>query len=168
VSSKGLVTAIAEGTAIIEATSEGQTGALALTVTTATDSNIVVTIAIPTGNIPLGDTLSVVATARSPMPITTVIATAGGQQLSLIYGLIGPPGHQVPAWIGTMNLASLHFGLYDLVVTATDIQGHHGVTSVTFERNPRVAGGSKVPTPNKQRVIPIPNTITKPDGRTRP
>ena len=168
VSSKGLVTAIAEGTAIIEATSEGQPGALALTVTSATDSNIVVTIAIPTGNIPLGDTLSVVATARSPMPIATVIATAGGQQLSLIYGLVGPPGHQVPAWIGTMNIASVHFGLYDLVVTATDIQGHHGVTSVTFERNPRVAGGGKVPTPNKQRVIPIPNTITKPDGPTRP
>ena len=67
-----------------------------------------------------------------------------------------------------MNLASLHFGLYDLVVTATDIQGHHGVTSVTVQRNPRVAGGGKVPTPNKQRVLPIPNTIAKPDGRTRP
>lgn len=168
VSSTGLVTALAEGTAIIAATSEGQTGALALTVTTATDSNIVVTIAIPTGNIPLGDTLSVVATARSPFPIATVVVTAGGQQLALIYALVGPAGHQAPAWIGTMNLASLRFGQYDLVVTATDNHGHHGVTSVTFERNPRVAGGGRLPTPNKQRVIPTPNTIKKPDGRTRP
>ena len=164
VSSTGLVTALAEGTAIIEATSEGQTGALALTVTTATDSNIIVTIAIPAGIIPVGDTLSVVATARSPFPIVSVGATAGGQQLALIYSLVGPSGHQVPAWIGTMNLASLRFGQYDLVVTATDSRGHHGVTSVTFERNPRVAGGGKVPTPNKQRVIPLPHTIKKPDG----
>ena len=168
VSSTGLVTALSEGTVIIEATSEGHTGALALTVTTATDPDIVVTIAIPTGNIPLGDTLSVVATARSLFPVTGVAITAGGQQLALIYGLVGPAGHQVPAWIGTMNLASLRFGQYDLVVTATDNRGHHGVTSVTFQRDPRVAGGGKVPTPNKQRMTPVPDTIRQPDGRVRP
>ena len=170
VSSTGLVTALGEGTAIIEATSEGQTGALALTVTTATDPDIVVTIALPMGNIPVGDTLSVVATARSFFPITNVGVTAGGQQLALIYAVIGvgPSGRLSMAWIGTMNLASLRFGQYDLVVTAIDSRGHRGVTSVTFDRNPRVAGGGKVPTPNKQRIAPIPATAKKPDGRNPP
>ena len=170
VSSTGLVTALGEGTAIIEATSEGQTGALALSVTTATDPDIVVTIALPMGNIPVGDTLSVVATARSLFPITNVMATAGGQQLALIYAVIGvgPSGRLSMAWIGTMNLASLRFGQYDLVVTATDILGHHGVMSVTFQRDPRIAGGGRLPTPNKQRMAPVPDTFSRPDGRTPP
>ena len=170
VSSTGLVTALGEGTAIIEATSEGQTGALALSVTTATDPDIVVTIALPMGNIPVGDTLSVVATARSLFPITNVMVTAGGQQLALTYGVIGvgPSGRLSMAWIGTMNLASLRFGQYDLVVTATDILGHHGVMSVTFQRDPRIAGGGRLPTPNKQRMAPVPDTFSRPDGRTPP
>ena len=170
VSSTGLLTALGEGTAIIEATSEGQTGALALTVTTATDPDIVVTIALPMGNIPVGDTLSVVATARSLFPITNVMVTAGGQQLALTYGVIGvgPSGRLSMAWIGTMNLASLRFGQYDLVVTATDIVGHHGVMSVTFQRDPRIAGGGRLPTPNKQRMAPVPDTFSRPDGRTPP
>ena len=170
VSSTGLVTALGEGTAIIEATSEGQTGALALTVTTATDPDIVVTIALPMGNIPVGDTLSVVATARSLFPITNVVVAAGGQQLALIYAVIGvgPSGRLSMAWIGTLNLASLRFGQYNLVVTATDVRNHHGVTSVTFERDPRVVGGGRLPTPNKQRMTPVPDTVRKPDGRTPP
>ena len=170
VSSTGLLTALGKGTAIIEATSEGQTGALALTVLTATDPDIVVTIALPMGNIPVGDTLSVVATARSLFPITNVVVAAGGQQLALIYAVIGfgPSGRLSMAWIGTLNLASLRFGQYNLVVTATDVRNHHGVTSVTFERDPRVAGGSRLPTPNKQRMTPVPDTVRKPDGRTPP
>ena len=170
VSSTGLVTALGEGTAIIEATSEGQAGALALTVTTATDPDVVVTIALPMGNIPVGDTLSVVATAGSLFPITNVVVTAGGQQLALIYSVIGvgPSGRLSMAWIGTINLASLRFGQYDLVVTATDSRGHHGVMSVTFQRDPRIAGGGRVPTPNKQRMTPIPATARKPDGRNPP
>lgn len=168
VSATGLVTSVGEGTAIIEATSEGQSGALALTVTTGTDPEIVVTIAEPTASIPVGDTLAIVATARSLLPITGVMVTAGGQQLALIYGLVGRPDHGAPAWIGTINLASLRFGQYDLVVTATDIRGHRGVSSVTFERNPRSAGGSKVPTSNKQRTAPLPDSAGKPNGRTPP
>ena len=168
VSSTGLVTAISEGTAIIEATSEGQSGALALTVTAGTDPDIVVTIAEPQGSIPVADTLTIIATARSILPITGVVVTAGGQQLALIYGLVGRADHLSPAWIGTMNLAALRFGRYDLVVTATDVRGHRGVSSITFERNPRAAGGSKVPTSNKQRMTPLPDSVRKPDGRTRP
>ena len=168
VSSTGLVTAISEGSAIIEATSEGQMGALALTVTTPTDPGIVVTIAVPSANIPIGDTLSVVATARSLFPITGVVATAGGQQLALILSPVGPAGHTSLAWIGTINLASVRFGQYDLVVTATDVRGHRGVSSITFERNPRAAGGSKVPTSNKQRMTPVHDSASKPDGRTPP
>ena len=166
VSATGLVTAVGEGTAIVEATSEGQSGALALTVTTGTDPEIVVTIAVPSGSIPVADTLTIVATARSLLPITGVVATAGGQQLALILGTVGRLN--ALAWIGTMNLASLRFGQYDLVVTATDIRGHRGVTSITFERNPRAAGGSKVPTSNKQRTTPLPDSAGKPDGRTPP
>ncbi len=166
VSATGLVTSVGEGTAIIEATSEGQSGALALTVTTGTDPEIVVTIAEPTASIPVGDTLAIVATARSLLPITGVVATAGGQQLALILAPVGRLN--ALAWIGTMNLASLRFGQYDLVVTATDIRGHRGVSSVTFERNPRSAGGSKVPTSNKQRTAPLPDSAGKPNGRTPP
>ncbi len=166
VSARGLVTSVGEGTAIIEATSEGQSGALALTVTTGTDPEIVVTIAEPTASIPVGDTLAIVATARSLLPITGVVATAGGQQLALILAPVGRLN--ALAWIGTMNLASLRFGQYDLVVTATDIRGHRGVSSITFERNPRSAGGSKVPTSNKQRTAPLPDSAGKPNGRTPP
>ena len=150
VSTKGLLAALATGTAIIEAASEGQRGALALTVTAALDTEVVVAIAVPTEQITVGDTMFVVATARSPAPITKVVASVGGQQAALTFGLI-PPNGRAPVWFGTMNLTSLRFGRYDVVVTATDSRDHRGARSVTITRNPRAVGGTSSPPAGKQR-----------------
>ena len=162
VSVTGLVATLGEGMAIIEATSEGKRGALALTVTTAVDTEIVVSIGLPVDNIPVGDTMDVVAAVRSRYPITSVVASVGGKQAAMTFGRF--KSVRVPVWATAMDLSSFRFGNYDVVVTATDSRGHRGVTSKAFYRNPLTAGGGgKAPPANKQLQPAVRDHFGKPD-----
>jgi len=148
VSISGRVNALATGTAIIEAISEGKHGAFALSVTAAIDTDIVVFIPIPVAHLVVGDTMTVITTVQSPFPIVSVIAIAGGKQTPMRFGPIGGGG-RAQGWSVTLDLSTIPIGPYDLVVIATDAREHRGLLTVPFERNPKVAGGSKGPTGNK-------------------
>lgn len=154
VSPLGVVTALAAGTAIVEATSETRQGAVSISVTAAPDTEIVVTIPTPTPGAVVGDTMTVIATVQSLHPMVGAVASVGGQTTTLTFGEIsgvGPKGEGPPpmGWSAILNLSSLPFGPYALVITATDTRGHRGVSAVAFVRNPRVPGGSKSPSGGK-------------------
>jgi hypothetical protein len=148
VSPTGLVTALAAGTAILEATSESKHAAVALTVTAPIDTEITLTIASPVARTTVGDTMTVIATVQSLYPIVSVTASVGGQPATLTYGPIGGSG-RANGWSAPMILSTLAYGPYAVIVTATDTRGHRGVAAVAVERNPKVAGGTKTPTSNK-------------------
>ncbi len=147
VSPNGLVTALGVGTAIVEATSEEGRGAMVFNVTAAIDTEIVVSIMTPVAGAVVGDTLAVASSVRSLHPITSVVARVGGQPTSLTFGSL--PGSGKPGWYATLEISTLPFGPYAIVVTATDSRGHSGVMAVAFVRNPRVPGGSKSPSGGK-------------------
>jgi hypothetical protein len=148
VSPTGLVTAFAPGTAILEATSEAGRGAMVIHVSAPIDTEIVVSVMVPTADAVVGDTIPVVSTVRSLYPITSVVASAGGQQVPMVFGPIGGEG-RAQGWSVSMDISTLAFGAYAITVTATDSRGHRGVRAVPFVRNPRVPGGSKTPPGNK-------------------
>lgn len=150
VSPLGVVTALAAGTAIIEATSETRRGAMSMSVTAAADTEIVVSLPTPISGAVVGDTMTVTATIQSRYPIVGVVASVGGQATVLAYGEIsgvGPKGEGPPpmGWTANLDLSSLPFGPYALTITATDSRGHRGASAVAFVRNPRVPGGTKPP-----------------------
>lgn len=154
VSPLGVVTALAAGTAIIEATSETARGAMSISVTAATDTEIVVSIPTPISGAVVGDTMTVITTVQSRYPIVGVVASVGGQVTVLVYGEIGgvgPKGEGPPpmGWTANLDLSSLPFGPYAMVVAATDSRGHRGALAVAVVRNPRVPGGSKPPSGGK-------------------
>jgi hypothetical protein len=154
VSPQGLITALESGVAIIEVTSEMRRAAVAIAVTAATDTEIVVTVPVPAPQTIVGDSIDVVATVQSLYGVVSVEASAGGQISSMRYGPIsgtGPKGTGEPpmGWSVTVDLSTLPFGAYAMVVTAIDSRGHRGVRAVPFVRNPRVPGGSKTPPGNK-------------------
>ncbi len=148
VSASGLVTAIATGTAIIEAVSETQHGATALAVSAAQDPDIQLFLAAPIPNLTVGDTVSVVATVTSLFPLVSVTASVGGSAITLVSQPIGARGNGV-GWVGTVNISTLAYGPYVLLVSATDTRGHVGTVTAPIVRNPKVAGGTKGPTANK-------------------
>lgn len=148
VSPNGFVTALSAGTAIIEATSESRRGAMVISVTAAVDTEIVVNVMVPVAGAVVGDTLDVVSTVRSLFPITSVVASAGGQQAALTFGPIGGEG-RAQGWSTLFDVSTLPFGAYTLLVTATDNRGHRGLRAVAFVRNPRVPGGAKPPSGSK-------------------
>jgi hypothetical protein len=149
VSATGVVTAHAPGSVLIEATSEGLHGAVALEVTPEVDSAIVVTIPAPLPNVTVGDTMAVAVVVQSPFPIASVVATVGGKQLPLPYGPLGSPAKPYMGWGTTIQLTSLAYGPWMLVVTATDSRGHMGIATLPFVRNPKLTGGSKGPSSSK-------------------
>ena len=147
VSPTGLVTALGAGTCVVEASSEEGRGAMVFNVTAVIDTDIVVSIMTPVPGAVVGDTMAVASSVRSLYPITSVVAQIGGQQTSLTFGSL--PGSGKPGWYTTVEISTLPFGPYAIVVTATDNRGHHGVQAVGFIRNPRVPGGSKSPSGGK-------------------
>ncbi|MBL0169942.1 MAG: Ig-like domain-containing protein [Gemmatimonadaceae bacterium] len=154
VSPAGLVTALGVGTVVVEATSETRRGSVSVSVTAATDTEIVVSIPTPAPQVVVGDTMTVAATVQSLFPIISATAVVGGQPTTLLYGEIssvGPKAEGPPpmGWSAILDLSSLPFGPYALVITATDSRGHRGVSAVPFTRNPRVPGGSKAPSGGK-------------------
>lgn len=151
VSVDGVVTAIAEGSAIIEALSESKRGSFAINVTPAVDSLIVITVPYPYPQTTVGDTITAIAVVQSPYRIVSVTASMGGQPTPLSYGRIGSAaGIGTPmGWSAQMNLSTLPFGAYALVFTAIDEIGHRRVRAIPLVRNPTISGGTKTPTSNK-------------------
>ncbi len=141
VSANGLVTARASGTALIEATSDGTVGGTGVVVTGLLDPDVEVTVALPIPGTVVGDTVTVVATARSPATVSSVVAFVGGRQTALTFGPIG--SGRGSGWSGLVDLATLATGPYELVVTATDSRDHRGAASLAIDRNPTVAGGTR-------------------------
>lgn len=154
VSPLGVVTALRSGTAVIEAVSETRRGTFALSVSPVVDSAIVIGIPYPYPQSVVGDTITVVAVVMSPNAIVSVTAAMGGQPIAMRYGPIGNTGvlgngQQAMGWSVALNLTTLPFGPYALVVTATDDAGHRRVRAIPLVRNPRVDGGSKNPVGSK-------------------
>lgn len=154
VTANGTVTALAAGTAIIEAVSESRRGAFALTVTPAIDSSIVIGIPYPYPQSVVGDTITAVAVVQSSSEIVSVTASVGGQPTVMRYGPIGNAGvlgngQQAMGWSAQLNLTTLPFGPYALVITAIDVAGHRRLRALPIVRNPKATGGSKNPVGSK-------------------
>ncbi len=149
VSSSGVVTARGAGVAIIEASSEGQRGAMQVSVPTPVDSSIVVSVAAPIPGITIGDTVTVTATVRSAYPLVSVTMLIGSIPLDMTRTPVGALGYGV-AWVAFADISALPSGANSLVVTATDSRGMRGVLVVPFSHDPRVlGGGSKPPSSSK-------------------
>ena len=156
VSANGLVTALALGTVIIEATTEGQVAGAALTIIGEVDPSIVVAIASPVKNEVVGDSLKVYATAASDFPIALVVASVGSVQVQLSPIRVGFLGIGV-AWVGKLDISLLRFGQYTVTVIATDDRDRRGLGSVTFERDSRKGGAAgNPPSGNKQALPRVP------------
>ena len=149
VSSTGIVTARGPGVAIIEAVSEGQRGAMQVSVPTPVDSSIIVSVAAPIPGITLGDTVTVTASVRSQFPIVSVSMLIGSIPLDMTRTPVGALGSGV-AWVAFADISALPSGANSIVVTAIDSRGMRGVVVVPFSHDPRVlGGGSKPPSGSK-------------------
>lgn len=149
VSDAGLVTALAPGTVIVQAFSEGQVGAMTITVKDNLDASIVVTFALPAENELSGDTLRVQVGVKSVNPLASVVAVVGRFQTTLVFGLSGARGF-LPIWVGVIDITDLPTGPYQVMVTATDNRGARGVGSRQFLRDTRTGKGGSG-TPPKQK-----------------
>lgn len=149
ISMDGVVTARAAGAAIVEASSEGQRGATAITVRAPLDTSIQVQVSAPVAGAVLEDSVSVIATVRSLAPLDSVVLTISGRSFPMQVTLVGGAGIQQPTWTVTADISTLVFGPIALVVTATDNTGRRGVQVVPVIRNPRVPGGNKNPPGSK-------------------
>ena len=151
VSSTGLVTATGAGTALVEAVSEGQHGSATIIVADNVDPSIVVTFAAPVANALVGDTLKIVANATAPSGISSVIAEVGPTRkvvrLALMpVGALG--GNQL--YVGILDITDIHAGPCQILLTATDNRGGHGVATRQFKRDARLGkGGSSQQPPGK-------------------
>ena len=149
VAADGTVTARGAGSAIIEASSEGKRAAAMITVRTARDSSIVVTISTPEANTVFADSLGVTATVRSALPLASVVTTVAGSTFPMRVVSVANFGLPQPTWVVMADLSALPYGPLAVVVTATDIAGGQGVLVIPVVRNPRLVGGSKSPPANK-------------------
>jgi hypothetical protein len=147
VSASGLITAVAAGTAIIEATSEGQSGAAVITITGTLPGGVVVSIATPVKDVVVNDILLIHAVAYSEYPISGFVASVGSHQIPL-----SPVGKG--AWGGQMLLAGTLYGTFYVVLTATDAHNAIGIDSVEFVRKKIVLGGNG-PSSGRKRLVPV-------------
>lgn len=147
VSTGGLVRALAEGTAVIEATCEGKTASLPIRVVDNLDSGIVVTLAAPVVSDTVADTLLVLADVKHAHPLTTVIATVGPVSLALA---LTPVGRGTLLWMGKLILSDLRVGPYVLQVDATDSRGALGRATRAFTRKYQTGDGGKPPGPRSK------------------
>lgn len=149
VSATGVVTALAPGTVIVEATAGAARGATAIVVRKDVDESIVVTFAKPLPNQAVGDSVSIYVSVQSSAPLDSVVATVSRLSRHLVATPVGAMGTGI-AWIGTIDLSDLQFGPYVITATAYDQRGGTGIAAVTFVRNSRTgSGGSKPPPKNK-------------------
>ena len=149
VSDAGLVTARAPGTVIVQAFSEGQVGAMTITVNDNLDASIVVTFALPVENELIGDTLRVQVGVKSVNPLASVVAVVGRFQTTLVFGVVTSKGVN-PVWAGVIDITDVPSGPYQVMVTATDNRSARGVGSRKFLRDTRTGKGGSG-TPPKQK-----------------
>lgn len=147
VSADGLVRAVAAGSAVIDAVSEGVHGTASVVVLDPADA-IVVRVGDPVPNEIVGDTLRVVASASARNQIASVQARVFNHEIDLEY--LPLPSGRGFAWMGTLFLTDVHYGPYDLVVRAVDIRGNVGVLAVPITRGAREGkGGTRLPPRNR-------------------
>lgn len=147
VSATGVVQAIASGSAIIEAVSEGTRGTAAVVVVDPADA-ITIRVAEPVVNAIVGDTLRIVASAGARNPIARVHAKLFNRETDLRLESIAQ-GRAV-AWVATMFLTDIHYGPYELVISAVDDKGNEGIATIAIIRGAREGnGGAKLPPRNK-------------------
>jgi hypothetical protein len=161
VSATGLVTAVAPGLSIIEATSGDGVGNAVFIVAGAIAPGVHIVISMPAAGRTVGDTLSIVASAKSVNPIAGVVATVGIRDLPLALTPIGPAGLYV-AWTGKMLLSGMEYGPMEVVLKATDSKNVFGLDSVAFTRIKTVLGGKGYPAPKKNLVPVGPQIIPRP------
>lgn len=152
VSSTGVVSGLVVGEVIIEASSETQHAAAALTVVPVVDPRIVITVGAPSVDMVVKDTLRVFAHV-SPDSAISVVASVGSLQVALKLMNIGKV-IPVNGWAGQLDLSYLPVGPYDLTLVATDSRGHRGVTTVPFVRQPIMDGGTSQPRGGSKLVLP--------------
>ena len=144
VSSGGLVTSLSRGTAIVEAQAEGRRGTTTVSVVDLLDQ-ITFGVADPELNETVGDTLKIYLSVKTRNAVRAVEARVANRFTDLEAIPVGFLGKGV-AWVGTIDLSDVHFGPYQLVVTATDNLGNKGIATVSFKRGAREGpGGVKLP-----------------------
>ena len=142
VSETGLVNAVAAGAVVVTATAEGVAGTAAITVLDPADA-IDVGIAAPVKDEIVGDTLDAIVVATGRRPIVRVSAKLASHVGDFTFGRIND---RLSAWRLFMDLTDVRFGPYELVVTATDSEGHTGVATVVVKRGTREGkGGTTLP-----------------------
>lgn len=151
VSADGVVTARGQGVAVLEAISEGKRSGAVVTVKAAVDPNISVFIAAPLSGATFADSVRMLVSVRSVLPLDSVIVVIAGRSTPLrlvltpnIAGTI-----EIPTWEATADISSAPYGTLAVVVTATDILGRRAVTVSSVVRNPGLTPGSKSPPANK-------------------
>ena len=149
VSAAGLVTALATGTVIVEAYSEGQHGSVTIIIGDNVDENIVVTFAKPTENELVGDTLQVYVGVQSNRQLAEVTASVGPLRTTLTMTKVGAMGFAI-MWVGTIDITDLPTGPYQVLATATDVTGAHGLGSRQFQRDTRTGKGGSGSQPKQK------------------
>jgi Bacterial Ig-like domain (group 2) len=143
VASDGTVTARTSGTAIIEASSEGQRGACVVAVREAVDASVRITVAQPLAQTEVGDTVTVVASVRSPFALVSVSAMISGTVHPMTAILIQKAELAQELWTVSADVSTIATGPLALVVTAIDAAGKRGIVVVPIVRRPKTAGGGK-------------------------
>jgi uncharacterized protein YjdB len=142
VSSSGRVIALAPGSVIVEAFSEGKYAAATLVVLDNLDSAIVISFASPADSEVVGDTLRVLAGVKSAHPLVSVVATVGPFQktVPMKFTPVGALGGSA-LWNALVDVTDLPTGPYKVLVTATDDRGRRGAGTIQFTRDTRAGKG---------------------------
>ena len=147
VSSTGLVTTRAKGSALIEAVSEGKRGTSTISVSDPLDA-IKMGVALPREDDIVGDTLSMIAFASGRNAIVRAQARVANKEVELVYELL--PSGRVSGWTGMLDVSEIPFGPLQLVVSAYDAQGNVGTITVPIKKGTREGkGGTKLPPRSK-------------------
>ena len=147
VSASGLVRALGQGTAVIEATCEGKTASLPIRVVDNLDTSIVVILASPIVADTVADTLLVMADVKHAHPLTRVVATLGPMSVEL---KLTPVGRGALLWAGKLVLSDLRAGQYVVQVDATDARGGLGRATRAFTRKYQSGDGGTPPGPRSK------------------
>ncbi len=141
VTTAGRVTARRAGRAKISATNGERSDAAVVNVTgtVAAAGDLVISFAVPAPGAIVGDSLEVFANVSSSQPLARVEASFQGTTLRLVLKPVPPKGGLF--WYGLFEIATVRFGKYYVLVTATDMRNATATDSVLFERNPRLKGG---------------------------
>lgn len=147
VSGDGLVRALSQGSAVIEATCEGRTALLPIKVVDNLDTSIVVSLAAPVVSDTVSDTLLVMADVKHVHPLAQVVASVG--PLNVVLKLT-PVGRGTLLWAGKLILSDLRVGTYIVQVDATDSRGALGRATRAFVRKYRAGDGGTPPGPRSK------------------